>query len=251
MNNDYHISTPKKDSVKAFDPSFDGSTNEYIFAWNENKPMVRPSAMVCPSCNNKIAVSSDPLDAPNCSNVQCNRCGYALRVYGQNDDDLVYDRTIDDADYNESPEYDMENEQPEYNIKYEDANESEREYDLNREYELERDYGYKYAYGRPPMPYNNDNLVESGTDRFEHLSNTSNSGVTMSGLCSYFCCFVILLFIAYYIAYARGEIYNEDGKTLNFSLVACIFFFYQLYFGYALVDWLTRPAHGCPHVTLN
>ena len=246
MNNTPHISTSNMNSVRGFDPEFNGSTNEYVFAWDQNKPMIRPSAMICPSCNSQLAVSSDPLDIPNCKNRQCKNCGSAAKMYGQNNRDLVYDAFNDDTDYEDSMPYDMEYERPDYDMELARDQALDRKLAAEREYELERNYGYYYDDDNYESEYDydnaNNNFAESGSDRFEHLTNDNN--MMTSGICSYVCCAILMLIIAYFIAFKRGEIYNEDGKTVNLSLIACIFFFCQFYFAYALTDWLTRPNHG-------
>lgn len=249
MNNDLNMNSPKKPFVRAFDESVD----DYVYAWDEDKPMMRPDDMVCPSCNHLLPASSDPMDIPNCKNNKCDNCGYEVKMYGYSDDDLSYDRTVDDADYNDAPEYNLENELPDYEYDQPHTEEMKKSF-MKLDYRtadaanVNNNYNNYNNYNDDNNNNNNNNAKNTPPIKYEHLNGATNTGVGLSGLCSFVCCFAIMLFIAYFIAYKRGEIYNSDG-TVNLSLIACIFFFHQLYFGYALLDWVTKPNHGC-NVTL-
>jgi hypothetical protein len=247
MNNtSENMLRPKKDVVKAFDPTFDDSSDHSSFDWNENNMMIQsqPNTMSCPSCNYSLNLSSDPMDLSNCKNINCGKCGYSVKSYGYGENDLSYDGALIDSDYS-----DYNND----NNNYDDNND-------NNNYDDNNDINYDNNY--VDDSHNYDNIIDrnnrSESEKYEYMTpvgskvgskvGSDDSNIGLSGCCTFVCCMGIILFLTYLLAYKRGEIYQSDGVHVNWSLVVCIFFFYQIYIGYALVDWLTKPNHG-PYVT--
>lgn len=217
MNNNMNSAYSKKEFIRAYDPDFDGSSEESIYAWNKNRPMIRTKAMMCPSCNYDIP-THNPNDHIGCKNTKCDNCGYSLKMYEYND--LNYDKTKDDADNDDADFYDMNIEQPS-----DDAL-------IGRG--IKRGYPIKNV-KEIPEESSNDMQIE-----YMDGNNESYMMYNVTGLII----FILLLVITYIIASKRGELMHEDGTT-NWSLVVCIFFLFQFYWIYAIVDYITSPCHHC------
>lgn len=226
--------TPKKPSVKTFDSAF--TDKDHIYAWDNDDLKVRADDLICPSCNHELPNTSDPKDWPNCTNAKCSNCGYSVKLYGY-PDDLYYDNTVDDADYTDAPEYNYNNETP-FPYPYEgDRWNMYKKCNALKKRNMMRKNNKRVTFAEEPeMIENNDE------EMYEHMNTTH---YTTMGVTTGVCCAIILLFIVYYIAYARGELHKPDGQHYNWSLIVCIFFFWQIYIGYVLVDWITAPNHGC------
>ncbi|VBB17739.1 hypothetical protein YASMINEVIRUS_202, partial [Yasminevirus sp. GU-2018] len=249
------VNGSKKPTVKAFDPAYDGDDREMIFAWDNDKLMVRPNSMRCPSCNHSLpGVDADAPNAPNCKNMRCESCGYSVKLYGYGD--LSYDGTVDDADYVDGDEYDTDREQPSnvYTGRFVKGT-VERPYKMRRVQFTGKDNILGPAGNQEgnEVEGEDDEIVEGGAETVERVEKPSaetrehmdtSKSITGWGLSGYVVSMICMFLIAYCIASSRGETRHKDGR-LNLSLLVCIFFFPQLYFGYVLVDWVTSPNHGC------
>jgi len=214
---------------------YDENDSEQIFAWENDEARIRTNETVCPSCNSRLPTSSDPLDGPNCQNRRCGTCGYTVRLYGY--DEAGYTDTFDDTDFVGAPDGRIEQPMP-----IDDSF-------TRRMWKPRMGPKSKFADDEEMMQRLAITNKKSGctkSDRAEHMDYDPRAAAGGITFAVSFC--IILLLIAYFIAYKRGELYNADGTTVNWSLVACILIFWQLYYGYVLVDWITKPNHGCQSI---
>lgn len=229
---------PNRKSVKSYDSSYD----EGIYSWNRDEAMIRPERLSCPKCNHNLS----ELD---CGGMRCAGCGYSVSIYDKDCKlNKGYDNITDDADYIDSPEYNFHryNKSPDKLPKH---NKSKRVRFANH-----NDYIPDYSEiehmeneSKPDTTNTNTATATATAEKPLEPEKEIDKGYR-SYVIAFFISFIIfMMLVAYCVAYSRGELIKEDGVHINWSIIVCIFFFHQMYLGYALVDWTTRPNHGCKH----
>jgi hypothetical protein len=194
-----------------------------------------------------------------CNDNECVTCGHPVTLYGYRDPEDDYNGLVEDTmDDKDNGSYDTETTHRQI------ADDFNKGYDNNEDgaYEgIHEDDNNYYLLDQPSQPQQNkvrfdenphvivynspepdnnkssDNVLEH-MDLVEHMDNQS-VGALIGLLCGHLC----ILLIAICIAKARGELECVPGSdNYNVSLIMCILLFPQLYFIYALVEWLTRPG---------
>ena len=156
---------------------------------------------------------------------------------------MYYDDTVDDADYKDAPEYNYNNETPfPYPYKGDRWN-MYKKCNALKNRNMMKKYKKQVTFAEEPEMIGTNEM-----ESYEHMDTNQKSFIAIN-ITAWVCCILIVLVISYFIAYKRGELYKPDGENLNWSLIVCIFFFYQIYIGYVLVDWLTSPNHSCGQIT--
>lgn len=208
--------------------------NENVFSWNRDSPFIRPEAYKCSNCNHSL------IGRERCDGRKCKNCGYPIKLYGY--PDLVHDPFFD---MNEVP-YDFE--ENGYNMG------TQHEYvDLGRDHEkdipimIDSESTENGMMGKvQPMtqPIHTsehvqlpDNYVEVEETK-EHMNGSSS---TSDYLYIFVTGRICLFFVAILIAEVRGEL--KKGGEINWSLVACVFLFPDIYFAYVIFEWLVRPKN--------
>jgi hypothetical protein len=190
--------------------------------------IVKDANYVCPSCNHTLS--------GGCSLSSCDSCGVRIKMY----DGLNYD--VDEM----NNEYSYDDDKLSNKSKHVVFNENLNQYqyssnNIGNALSENSMYDDEIILSKvSEISKNEDNASDIvQNQRFEHMS----SGEVGGGLSLWLCCQLCLFIIVFIIASRRGELYHNKTKSLNFSLLVCMFLFPQIYIGYVLVDWLTKPAH--------
>lgn len=216
--------------------------NEQVFSWNRDSPYIRPETYKCSNCNHSF------IGRERCDGRKCEKCGYPIKLYGYPDlvqdpffdmDEIPYEfgdngyASVDGSDYTQNEYRSADHNLPKIT---EESEDSEPVSEMIPDH-LSRD--------TPPLDYiaqtyqdsqHPSNYVEVRNDKKdvkEHMDAAGNAlfGFVASRIC--------LILIAFFIAHYRGEL-RKNGE-INLSLVACVVIFPDIYFAYALFEWLVRP----------
>lgn len=257
MNNSVNTPRTSASPVKAFDPAFDENDNrEMIFAWDNDKLMLRPNSMKCPTCNHALpGLDADAPynpNTPNCKNMRCENCGHSVKLYGHND--LSYDRTLDDADYDDADEFNTDREQPNnvftartvkknskaiLNPKNRHVRFADEHNILGPSTNHDNDFNYDLGY-----KHDNDMVL----NKLEHLNTTtSETNPYVEGVSIYLIITLITFVIALIVFSMRSGDHNNTEGNFNYSMLLCIFFVPYWYLTYAIIDSTTSPKHNCYH----
>jgi hypothetical protein len=215
--------------------------NEHVFSWNRDSPYIRPETYKCANCNHSF------IGRERCDGRKCEKCGYPIKLYGY--PDLVHDTFFDmdevPYDFEENGYYKNtlhEYRQNERNVPVmvdaEDveSNNLEQELGVNHTFQKEKNMLEQRLSDENNQDQNNlpDNYSE--VDEKHHVEHMDGNGYF---LCGFVVTRLFLFLIALFIADYRGEL--RRGDKINWSLVGCVFFFPDIYFAYAIFEWLVRP----------
>lgn len=257
--------------------SFEDSTGDQIFSWNRNSPMIRPDVLKCVNCNHTIN-SEGECAGRRCGGCghPIRLYGYRELVYDPIDDndERPYDlagaepvsahrihhrrrdgrilRGLKHIRSNVGPNIDVEMEE---NVQDGDGVNGVIEEELHRdgvqvegehnvvevEEEDEQVHVEESEAGlgsEQEVVYDEEGnhvvLPDNTTEEIEHMEGSSIA------LYGFVCCWLLTFLIALCIAHFRGELVSKD-RSVNLSLVGCVFFFPQMYMTYALFEWIVRP----------
>lgn len=213
-----------KKSVK----SFDYEADDGVYAWENNEPIIRPENYMCPSCHHRININKKK----PCR--KCENCGFMMKSYHDNKNG--YDEIYDDADYDNSPQLNFSN-------KYKKVKFASKVEYIPEHKNIEHMTNDSENNSENKSENKSEPESESEEDKKSYAFYIITIVVSVS---------IFMLLLSYCVAYSRGELLKDNlDSSVNWALIACIFFFHQLYLSYVLVDWITSPKHHCSNRNIN
>jgi hypothetical protein len=218
--------------------------NEQVFSWNRDSPYIRPETYKCNNCNHSF------VGRERCDGRKCEKCGYPIKLYGYPDlvQDPFFDMNEIPYDFGENGYYDNTGYDANTQNEYRSADHNLPKITEETEESVSEMIPDHLSRDAPPLDYiaqtyhdipnvsKPSNYIEVKNDNKnmkEHMD--ASSGAIFGFVSSRIC----LILLAFCIANYRGEL-RKNGE-INLSLIVCVILFPDIYFTYALFEWLVRP----------